>query len=111
MYQSRRHTNGPEMSNTASDRYISGNLHLKSVVTHELSQARESFLRWQTPVLLELKKLPVLNTSLLGWKVHGNGPQRSSKTEMCSWFLPVLVLPNRQFSQMTGERLSAMAVS
>ena len=45
MYQSRRHTNGPEMSNIASDSYISGNLHLKSVVTHELSQAGESSLR------------------------------------------------------------------
>ena len=57
--------------------------------------------------------MPVLNTSLLaiGWKVQGNGPQRSSKTEVHCWFLPVLVLANRQFSQMTGERLSAMAVS
>ena len=45
MYQNRRHTNGPEMSNIASDSYISGNLHLKSVVTHELSQAGESFLK------------------------------------------------------------------
>ena len=55
----------------------------------------------------------MLNTSLLaiGLKVQGNGPQQSSKTEVCCWFLPVLVLPNRQFSQMAGKRLSAMAVS
>ena len=54
-----------------------------------------------------------INTSLLaiGWRVRGNGPQRSSKTEVCCWFLPVLVLPNRKVSQMTGDRLSAMAVS
>ena len=52
----------------------------------------------------------MLNTSLLVWKVHGTEPQRSSETEMCSWFLPVLVPPSRQLSQMTGERLSAMAV-
>ena len=49
--------------------------------------------------------------SLLGWKVHGNGPQRSSATKVCSWFLPVLVPPSRQLSQVTRERLSAMAVS
>ena len=55
--------------------------------------------------------MPVLNTSLLVWKVHGTGPQWSSETEVCSWFLPVLVPPSRQLSQMTGERLSAMAVS
>ena len=55
----------------------------------------------------------MLNTSLLaiGSKVQGNGPERSSETEVCCWFLPVLVLPNRQLSQMTGERLSATAVS
>ena len=53
----------------------------------------------------------MLNTSLLVWKVHGTGPQRSSETEVCSWFLPVLVPPSRQLSQMTWERLSAMAVS
>ena len=53
----------------------------------------------------------MLNTSLLVWKVCGTEPQRSSETEVCSWFLPVLVLPSRQLSQMTGERLSAMAVS
>ena len=28
----------------------------------------------------------------------------SSETEVCSWFLPVLVPPSRQLSQMTGER-------
>ena len=39
------------------------------------------------------------------------GPQRSSETGMCSWFLPVLVPPSRLLSQMTGERLSAMALS
>ena len=47
---------------------------------------------------------------LAGWKVHGNGPQWSSETEVCSWFLSVLVPPSKQLSQMTGERLSAMAV-
>ena len=43
------------------------------------------------------------------FKVQGNGPQQSFKTEVCCWFLPVLVLSNRQFSQMTGKKLSAMA--
>ena len=52
----------------------------------------------------------MLNTSLLVWKVNGTGPQRSSETEVCV-FLPVLVPPSKQLSQMTGERLSAMAVS
>ena len=53
----------------------------------------------------------MLNASLLVWKVNGTGHQWSSETEVCSWFLPVLVPPSRQLSQMTGERLSAMAVS
>ena len=95
-----------------SDSYISGTFaSQKSGHSSLLSQAGESSLRCWTPVLLELKKLPVLNTSLLDWKVHGNGPQQSSETEVCSWFLPVLVPPSRQLSQITGERLSAMAVS
>ena len=53
----------------------------------------------------------MLSTSLLVWKVHGTGPQQSSETEVCSWFLPVLVPKSKQLLQMTGERLSAMAVS
>ena len=52
----------------------------------------------------------MLNTSLLVWKVHGTGPKRSSETEVCSWFLPVLVPPSRQLSQMTGDGLVGLVL-